>query len=299
MGMIRSGQHDAGARAPTGLYLAGMTRPFAVLAALAALAIAPIPIAEAQTGARAPQKTIRPAPLQGFDLTEVDPYTRCLERAARAPLAALAEAETWRGRGGGNAARHCAALALLNGGDPRLAAEELESLARALRLRPPQLRAQVLAQAAHAWQSAGEMPRAQAAISAAIALSPDDPELRIDRAGMRAESGALREAVDDLDHVVARAPRRADALAMRAAAHRRRDMTNLAAADIARALAIDPDLPEAWLERGILARLAGRDDEARAAWIRVLATDPDGPAGDSARLQIEALELAAPPPTRR
>jgi predicted TPR repeat methyltransferase len=86
---------------------------------------------------------------------------------------------------------------------------------------------------------------------------------------------------------------------MRAAAHRRRDMTNLAAADIARALAIDPDLPEAWLERGILARLAGRDDEARAAWIRVLATDPDGPAGDSARLQIEALELAAPPPTRR
>jgi predicted TPR repeat methyltransferase len=76
-------------------------------------------------------------------------------------------------------------------------------------------------------------------------------------------------------------------------------MTNLAAADIARALAIDPDLPEAWLERGILARLAGRDDEARAAWIRVLATDPDGPAGDSARLQIEALELAAPPPTRR
>jgi len=143
------------------------------------------------------------------------------------------------------------------------------------------------------------MPRAQAAISTAIALSPDDPELRIDRAGMRAEAGALREAVEDLDHVLARAPRRADALAMRAAAHRRRDMASLAATDVARALAIDPDLPEAWLERGILARRAGRDDEARAAWIRVLAADPDGPVGDAARLQIEALELAASPPARR
>jgi tetratricopeptide (TPR) repeat protein len=272
---------------------------FRFLLVLCLLALASLQ-ADAQTGQRPAQKAPpKPAPLSGFDLTEIDPYARCLERASRAPLAALAEAEAWRGRGGGDAARHCAALAILHGGDPRLAAEELESLARALRLRPASLRAQVLAQAAQAWSAAGDMPRAQAAISTAISLVPEDVELRIDRAQIRAETGALREAIEDLDQVLARAPRRADALAMRAAAHRRRGAVELAAADVAAALAVEPNLPDAWLERGILARLSGRADDARASWIRVLAADPDGPVGDAARLQIEALELGAPPPKRR
>lgn len=249
--------------------------------------------------APAPPPARPAAPLPGLDLVDTAPYARCLERAASAPLAAFNEAEAWRARGGGEAARHCAALAILNGGDPKLAAEELESLARAMRLRPPRLRAQVLSQAARAWLAADDARRAEAAISTAISLAPEDVELRIDRAEIRAEAGAPREAIDDLDHVLQRAPRRADVLAMRAAAHRRLSMLDRAAQDVARALEIDPNLPEAWLEKGILARLAGRKDDARGAWIRVLAADPDGPAGDAARSQIEALERDAPSPARR
>jgi tetratricopeptide (TPR) repeat protein len=231
-----------------------------------------------------------PAILQGLDLVDVDPYARCLGKIAEAPLAAYNDAQAWRARGGGDAARHCAALAILQGGDATLAAEELEALSAAMRLRPANLRAQVLAQAARAWTAAGRLAKAQAAISVAIGLVPGDPELRIDRAEIRAEMGALWESIDDLNHVLERAPRRADALVMRAAAHRRLAVTDLAAEDLARALAVAPDLPEAWLERGILDRAAGRLDAARGAWIRVLAADPDGPAGEAARGHIEALE---------
>jgi predicted TPR repeat methyltransferase len=86
---------------------------------------------------------------------------------------------------------------------------------------------------------------------------------------------------------------------MRAAAQRRMGALDLAARDVRRALELAPELPEAWLERGILERMAGRPDAARAAWIRVLAADPDGPSGDAARAQIEDLELGTRPPAAR
>jgi tetratricopeptide (TPR) repeat protein len=284
--------------------LAAMTRPTpihdslslspAILSTLVMLAIfiaASLATSSAQTREAGGRKA--PAILQGLDLVDVDPYARCLGRIAEAPLAAYNDAQAWRARGGGDAARHCAALAILQGGDATLAAEELESLAAAMRLRPAGLRAQVLAQAARAWTAAGRLAKAHAAISVAIGLTPGDPELRIDRAEIRAESGALWEAIDDLNHVLERAPRRADALVMRAAAHRRLAVIDLAAEDVSRALAIAPELPEAWLERGILDRAAGRFDAARGAWIRVLAADPDGPAGEAARGHIEALEYGS------
>jgi tetratricopeptide (TPR) repeat protein len=267
---------------------------------LALLLVAP-PLA-AQTGGKPAQRKDRPTPpaaLRGIDLVDTDPYTRCLERSAQAPLAAFNEAEAWRARGGGEAARHCAALAILNGGDPRLAAEELQSLADAMRLRPAPMRAQVLGQAARAWMMADDMPRAVAAASVAIGLSPGDLELRIDRAEFRAAAGDPRGALEDLEQVLARAPGRADALTMRAAAQRRMGALDLAARDVHRALELAPELPEAWLERGILERMAGRPDAARAAWIRVLAADPDGPSGDAARAQIEDLELGTRPPAAR
>lgn len=278
---------DAG---PVRVRYAGAMQRLASILLVLVLAAPPL---AAQTGGRQPQRNERPpAPaLRGIDLVDTDPYLRCLERAAQAPLAAFNEAEAWRARGGGDAARHCAALAILNGGDPRLAAEELQSLADAMRLRPPAMRAQVLGQAARAWMMAEDFPRALAAASVAIGLAPADPELRIDRAEFRAAAGDPRGAIEDLDQVLARAPSRADALAMRAAARRRLGATDLAARDVRRALELAPELPEAWLEKGILERLAGRPDAARAAWIRVLATDPDGPSGDAARAQIEDLEL--------
>ncbi|MFM8681993.1 MAG: tetratricopeptide repeat protein, partial [Alphaproteobacteria bacterium] len=154
----------------------------------------------------------------------------------------------------------------------------------------------LLAQAARAWQAAAEPARALDAIGRAVGLRPDDAELRLDRAELLAEAGKLWEAVDDLDAVLDRAPANAQALAMRAAARRRLEAPELARDDVARALAADPRLPEAWLESGILNRQAGRLDAARRDWLQVLVLDADGPAGDAARAQIEALELGGDAP---
>ena len=53
-------------------------------------------------------------------------------------------------------------------------------------------------------------------------------------------------------------------------------------------------------------RLKGNDKGARYAWLQVLLLDPDGPAGDVARANIERMELKlgdesapAPASTRR
>jgi tetratricopeptide (TPR) repeat protein len=251
-----------------------------------------------------PRPAVAPPPASagglGFGLQDNDPYARGVARAQSAPLAAFNEAQAWRAAGGGEAARHCAALALLEGGDAALAAEEFERLARDMRLRPAPVRAQILSQAARAWLAAEDLKRAHAAASAALDLHVDDPDLWIDRAEILAADGRLWEAVDDLDQAVDRAPRRADALVMRAAAYRRLEARELAREDLARALALDPRSAEAWLERGMLNRLAGDLPAARRDWLQVLLLDADGPAGEAARTNIHALETGqqqAPSPS--
>jgi hypothetical protein len=54
---------------------------------------------------------------------------------------------------------------------------------------------------------------------------------------------------------------------------------------------LNGQLPDAWLERGILNRLKGDVPAARRDFLQVLVLDPDGPAGDAARANIERMEL--------
>jgi tetratricopeptide (TPR) repeat protein len=283
-----------------------------LLAAPAALAQAPMP-PPPRPGSAAdlrqqptPPQTVAPAAgptaaapppsgSAGFGLQDIDPYARCVARAQATPIAGYNEAQAWRAQGGGEAARHCGALALLYGGDPALAAQEFEQLAGDMKLRPAAVRAQILSQAARAWFAAEENARAQQAASAALSLDVADPDLWIDRAEILAASNQLWEAVDDLNEAIDREPRRADALVIRAAAYRRLDARDLARDDIERALAIDPRIPEAWLERGILNRMAGDLGAARRDWLQVLDLDADGPAAEIARANIEALETSQPP----
>jgi len=67
-----------------------------------------------------------------------------------------------------------------------------------------------------------------------------------------------------------------------------------AAAD--RALALDPDHPEALLERGILRQAAADPDGARADWLRLLRIAPESAAADLAAQNLELLD--AGPATR-
>jgi tetratricopeptide (TPR) repeat protein len=232
-------------------------------------------------------------------------YDRCLEQAAKEPADAFEEALSWAAQGGAEAARHCAAVALLYNGQPEVAAVRLEELAQDMRLQPPARRAEVVAQAGRAWLEGRNAQRAAAAFTTALELSPDNPEIWIDRAEAYAGASNYWEAIDDLNRAVELDRRRADAYAFRAAAYRLVNERGLAIEDATRAVELDPRLADAWLERGILNRLKGDVAGARRDFLQVLILDPEGPAGDGARANIEHMELklgdepAPTAPTRR
>lgn len=232
-------------------------------------------------------------------------YDRCLEQAVKQPADAFEEALAWTSQGGAEAARHCAAVALLYNGQPEAAATRLEQLAQDMRVQPPSRRAEVVAQAGRAWLEGRNAQRAAAAFTTALELSPDNPEIWIDRAEAYAGASNYWEAIDDLNRAIELDRRRADAYAFRAAAYRLVKEPNLAMEDANRAVELDSRNADAFLERGILNRQKGDVPAARRDFLQVLVNDPDGPAGDAARANIERMELklgdepAPQAPTRR
>jgi tetratricopeptide (TPR) repeat protein len=220
-------------------------------------------------------------------------YEDCLELTRADPDLARAAAERWEAMGGGEAARHCLALALLGQGDPSRAAERMEALAMRSDA-PAAARAAVYGQAAEAWTMARQPGRAFAAATLGLILMPDDVELLTSRAMTLVEMGRTAEAIGDLDRVLAIEPRRVEALVLRAAGRRRLDRIAEAEADVAHALQLAPDSAEALLERGILRQLRGDTAGAVRDWQRAVALAPDTPTADLAAQNL-ALNEAGPP----
>ena len=229
-------------------------------------------------------------------------YEACVNKSGRAPRHALEEALEWRDRGGGVAAHHCAALALVELRRYSEAATRLEDIAHeiagggAVGLSPA-MHAEILTQAGNAWLLAGEAGRAYPAFSDALgeveAYSRQEAELRIDRARALAGTGDYEGAVDDLTRAAQIAPLNAEVFVYRASARRALDLLDLARRDVETALNINPDNVHALLERGNLLRVAGDDDGARADWSKILAAAPGTPVADVARANIRRLELTA------
>ena len=209
------------------------------------------------------------------------------------PDGAFDKALAWQGLGGGEAAEHCLAAALLGLRQYAEAARRLERLVLQSR-EGDSIRVGLLAQAARAWLLADDPARSYDVLTAAIKLNPDDPELLIDRAEARAAMKHYREAVDDLDNAVRLDPGRAEAYVFRATAYRFLDDLVRAEADAERALRLDPQHPEGLLERGILRRLKGDTAGARKDWLAVLHTAPGTAAAESAQRNIEIMDVKSP-----
>lgn len=216
-------------------------------------------------------------------------HRECLQAVAHDAESGFEDALTWRDLGGGAAARHCVAVALVALGRHAEAGERFLDLA-GVETRPT-TRARLFAQAAHAWMLGQDATRAEAVLDAALALNPDDAELWIDRAAARAALGRYQRAIDDLDQAIARNARSPDAFAFRASAHRLAGDVARALADAEAALRLAPAHPEALLERGMARRLTGDHDAARRDWIAVITQHPDSDAADIARTNIERLDL--------
>lgn len=245
-----------------------MIRPFALAALLCGLAL----------------------PAVAESIGGPEEYRICLTLAKQKPEQGWEEALAWQSLGGGEAARHCAAVALIGLGKYGEAATRLETLANES-VREDGVRAEMLAQAAQAWVLEGNVPRADSVLRGALKLAPGNPDLLMDQAVLLAQINYYREAAEVLTTVLRSQPNRVEALTLRATAFRYLDNLPGTADDIANALALDPDFPDALLERGILHRLRGEDAAARADWLRAINLAPDGAAADSARGNLEKLDI--------
>ena len=216
-------------------------------------------------------------------------YEKCLGMLAGDPEGANTFADAWQATGGGEGADHCLALAKLQLGDVETGAEMLEKLAASSKA-PAAARATVYGQADQAWLMAGETDHALADATLALSLSPDDPDLLIDRSVASATLGHYDDAVDDLSHALELDGKRPDALVLRAAAWRHEGHLDLAQDDVDRALTQDPENPEAYLERGILRQRGGDRAGAHADWLRAAALAPDSATSDLAEQNLALLE---------
>lgn len=219
-------------------------------------------------------------------------YEKCLDMLTTDPSGADALAASMGEAGGGEAAAHCHALAQVELGNPETGAALLDRLAAAS-TSPAVSRATLFGQADQAWTMAGRADQAFASATQALALSPDDPELRIGHAIAALALRRFAEAADDLTRAIELDPKRADALILRATAWRNLGRIDRARADIDAAFTLDPDDPDGLLERGIIRQRLGDLAGARADWERAAEIGADTPTGDLAQQNL-ALLAAGP-----
>lgn len=237
----------------------------------------------AQSDVPLPLPPVPPRIAEGHD------YEQCLGMLTSDPSGAESFAEAWEATGGGDGATHCLGLATIAIGDPQKGATILEHLA-ASSTGTPVARATVYGQANQAWMFANRPGHAYDAATKALALSPDDPDLLIDRAIAGDQLEHYQEVVDDLTMALDLDPHRTDAYTYRAAAWRHLGHPELARDDVTRALLLNPDQPEALLERGILRQLRHNTRGAQVDWERAMQLAPDTPTADLAQQNLALLE---------
>jgi tetratricopeptide (TPR) repeat protein len=271
-----------------------MTRRVAVTAGAALLAFtlaagSRFPLAAAEEPPPAQTDETPPLPPAPPRLASGPDYEHCLAMLADDPTGAYAFADAWVATGGGPPALQCQGLAQIALGDPGAGADLLEKSVAASQA-PDASRAAVLGQAVQAWLMADDPARGYDAASNALALSPDSPDLLIDRSIALATMERYIDAIDDLDRALALDPGRVDALVFRAAAWRNENRLARAREDVDRAIALDADNPEALLERGIQRKLDGDEKGARGDWERAKQLAPDTATADLAEQNLALLE---------
>lgn len=217
-------------------------------------------------------------------------YHSCLQLARQKPEDGWEEAIAWTSLGGGEPARHCAAVALIGLGKLEEAAKRLEALAQQSHS-TESLRAEMLAQAAQAWLQANKIELALADLDTALGLVPNQPDLLLDKAVALAQAAHYQDTVEVLTNLLNIQPNRIEAMVLRGSAYRYLDKLELAKDDIARALVLDANFPDALLERGMIRRLEDNKAGAREDWMKAITAAPDSAAADTARRNLEIMDV--------
>jgi tetratricopeptide (TPR) repeat protein len=218
-------------------------------------------------------------------------YKDCLLLAERRPDQAVESAVAWEKQGGGDPARHCKALALINLDRPEDGALELERIAQTLPQEKAGIAADLFGQAGQAWVKAGKSQLALHDQNEGLKLQPKNVDLLIDRAMTYGNAGMYGDAATDLTTAAGLAKDRPMIFALRAAAYRHLDNKAGALNDAETALRLSPDFPLALLERGKLRLLKGDKDGARQDWLKIVTKAPNTAAADEAQRDIEQIDL--------
>lgn len=165
----------------------------------------------------------------------------CMEKIGQDAEAAYQDALTWLGSGNRPAARHCAALALIELGHEAEGAARLEELANAPDGGSLDARAVYLAQSGNAWLLAQNPEAAIVTLTNAMKLRPNDGDLRKDRARAHILLKQWDDAGEDLNAALQLSPGGdAEALRMRALVLLKTDRLEEAWEDIDTALKLSP-----------------------------------------------------------
>ena len=234
-------------------------------------------------------------PSDDMTVEQAKTYSDCMTQARRAPDQALKVAQAWAQKGGGIPAGHCAAVALIGLGRYQEAADSMEKLGGQEIATRKDLAAGLFGQAAQAWVLANDNGRAIKDQTAALTLTPDDPELLIDRGVMLASIVKYSESIDYFSKAHGFANDRADILVLRATAYRMTKSLDLARQDIDQAIKLEPKNPDAFLERGIIRQLGNDTAGAKQDWQKTLALGPGSPAAETAGANLKQLDQGVQP----
>lgn len=181
---------------------------------------------------------------------EMERLQTCIEKVETAPEEAFEDSLAWLGNGNRPKARYCNAVALLALDRLEEGAARLEALATAPDPIELDDRVLYLAQAGNAWLAGNYPDAAIVALSEAIKLEDDDPNILKDRAAAYLAVERWLEGVDDLNAALELAPEDAEALSLRARAHLATENLPAAKADMEEALTIEPENIDILVLRG-------------------------------------------------
>jgi tetratricopeptide (TPR) repeat protein len=230
-------------------------------------------------------------PALAAEIDHEQEYAACMQLARERPEEAYKAGLAWHKLGGGFAARHCVAVALLELRQYDEAAARLERLAMDLGTARTSLLAEILMQAGQAWSLAGRAEKALTLQNNLLEIAPGDPELWLDRAVSLMDLERYEQALSDLDEAIRLDPDLVEARTYRAVALRQLDRLDEAWAEVETVLAILPYQSDTLLERGILRQYQGDLDGARTDWLLVIQNDPDSRAAAAARARIEEMDV--------
>lgn len=174
----------------------------------------------------------------------------CQEKVETAPEEAYEDSLAWLSSGNRPRARYCNAISLLALDRLEEGAARLEALASAPDAIEMNDRIKFLTQAGNAWLAGNYPDAAITALSEALRLETDDPNIYKDRASAFLAVERWIEGMDDLNAALELAPTDAEALSLRARAHLATENLPAAKADMEEALLYDPENIDILVLRG-------------------------------------------------